>query len=214
MPADLEFFIDPVCPWCWITSRWVGEVQRARNYEITWRFISLKIINEETVAEWYTPDYKAGHVAGLRALRVADEIRLTVDNDAVARYYTAFGTRVHVQRRGGSELRTKTLELIAESLEEAGLPPGLLSAADDDVHDDYLRAETEVAFSRTGRGVGTPILTFHPGADDEGSFFGPVIAKAPRGEDAVRLWDAIELIATTSGVAELKRSLRARPEFD
>ncbi|MGD9705422.1 MAG: hypothetical protein AB7Q42_04250 [Acidimicrobiia bacterium] len=212
--ADLEFFIDPVCPWCWITSRWVGHVQRARDYEITWRFISLKIINEQTVADWYTPDYKAGHVAGLRALRVADEIRLELDNDAVGRFYTALGTRIHVERRNRAELRERTLEMIAESLDEAGLPAGLVGAADDESHDAYLRAETELAFSRTGPGVGTPILTFRPGAEDEGSFFGPVIAKAPRGEEAVKLWDAVALLATTCGMAELKRSLRDKPQFD
>ena len=122
MSADLEFFIDPVCPWCWITSRWVGHVQKVRDYEVTWRFISLKIINEQTVADWYTPDYKAGHMAGLRVLRVADAIRLEYDNDAVGRFYTAIGTRIHVQRRGGAELREKTLELITESLDEVGLP--------------------------------------------------------------------------------------------
>ncbi|MFN6118631.1 MAG: hypothetical protein ACK5CE_03175, partial [Actinomycetes bacterium] len=78
----------------------------------------------------------------------------------------------------------------------------------------HIRAETALALERTGKDVGTPIITFHPGSPDENSFFGPVIAKAPKGEDAVRLWDAIELIATTSGMAELKRSLRARPQFD
>jgi hypothetical protein len=106
------------------------------------------------------------------------------------------------------------MELITESLDEVGLPAALSTAADDEAHDTYLRAETEIAFSRTGPGVGTPILTFRPGTENEGSFFGPVIAKAPRGEDAVALWDAIALIATTSGVAELKRSLRDKPQFD
>jgi DSBA-like thioredoxin domain len=214
MAADLEFFIDPVCPWCWITSRWVTEVQRQRDYEVTWRFISLAIINEKTTAEWYTPDYRAGHIAGLRALRVADAIRDAHDNAAVGRYYTALGTRIHVQRRGAAELRTNTLALIAESLAEAGLPASLESAADDESHDVVLRAETEIAFSRTGRDVGTPIMTFHPGAANEASFFGPVISKAPRGDEAVRLWDAVEVLATSSGLAELKRSLRSKPEFD
>jgi hypothetical protein len=93
------------------------------------------------------------------------------------------------------------------------LPADAAAAADDESFDDQLRASTELAFSRTGRDVGTPILTFHPGADNEGSFFGPVISKAPRGADAVKLWDAIELIATTSGVSELKRSNRGRPDF-
>lgn len=213
MAADLEFFIDPVCPWCWITSRWVLEVQHKRDYEVTWRFISLKIINEQNTAEWYTPDYKAGHMAGLRGLRVADAIRLTEGNDAVNAFYTALGRRIHVDRRGGAELREKWAELIAEALAETELDASLLAEADNDAHDEYLRSETEVAFSRTGKDVGTPILTFRPGATDEGSFFGPVISKVLRGEQAVRLWDAVELIATTPGMSELKRSARAKLDF-
>jgi DSBA-like thioredoxin domain len=210
---DLEFFIDPVCPWCWITSRWVVEVQRQRDYEVVWRFISLKIINEQNTAEWYTPEYRAGHVAGLHALRVADAVRSAHGNDAVGRFYTALGTRLHVQARR-EEFRADTTGEIRFALAEAGLPAELASQADDDSHDAALAEETDLAFSRVGRDVGTPILTFHPGASNEGSFFGPVISKAPKGDDAVRLWDAIELVATTSGMAELKRSLRSKPEFD
>jgi hypothetical protein len=89
----------------------------------------------------------------------------------------------------------------------------LIDAADDDSHDEHLRAETELALSRTGRDVGTPILTFHPGAANEASFFGPVISKAPTGTEAVELWDAVEKLATMSGMAELKRSNRVAPDF-
>ena len=78
----------------------------------------------------------------------------------------------------------------------------------------YIAGETELAFARTGRDVGTPIITFHPGASTEASFFGPVISSIPRGDAALRLWDAIEVIATTSGMAELKRSIRESPNFD
>ena len=89
----------------------------------------------------------------------------------------------------------------------------LASAAFDESHDAYIRADTALAFERTGGDVGTPILTFHPGASNEASYFGPVISEIPRGERAVQLWDAIEVLATTSGVAELKRSNRATPSF-
>ena len=92
--------------------------------------------------------------------------------------------------------------------------PALAAAALDDSHDAYIRAETELAFERTGKDVGTPIITFHPGQADEASFFGPVISSIPRGDEALRLWDAIEVIATTSGMAELKRSNRATLVFD
>jgi 2-hydroxychromene-2-carboxylate isomerase len=209
-PVDVEFFLDPVCPWCWLTSRWVTNVQAEKEYSVGWRFICLEILNEEKER---APDYRAIHLAGQKALRVADQLRLDHGNDAVAGFYTELGTRIHVQRRRG-ELIEDPVGLIAESLDAAGLDPGLAKHADDDSHDAYLRSETELALSRTGPDVGTPILTFAPGQGErEGSFFGPVISKSPRGAEAVKLWDAIETIAT-SGVAELKRSLRAKPEFD
>jgi 2-hydroxychromene-2-carboxylate isomerase len=208
-PVDVEFFLDPVCPWCWLTSRWVTHVQEQQRYNVGWRFISLEILNEDNER---SPEYQAVHQAGLRALRVADQVRLDHGNDAVAAYYSALGTKIHVERRR-EELVGDTVTLVAEALSEAGLPKELTEHLDDDRHDAHLRSETELALSRTGPDVGTPILTFAPGQGErEGSFFGPVISKAPRGAEAVKLWDAIETIAT-SGVAELKRSLRAKPDF-
>jgi hypothetical protein len=103
---------------------------------------------------------------------------------------------------------------VGECLKIAGLDTGLIDAAFDERFDARIAADTEIALSRTGRDVGTPILTFHPGASDEGSFFGPVIARIPRGAEALRLWDAVEVVATTPGVAELKRSLRDHPVFE
>jgi len=212
--SDLEFFFDPVCPFAWITSRWVVEVQGLRSYDVDWRFISLAIINEHRVGkeEWYTPEYRAGHVAGTKALRVADQVRLTADNAAVGALYTALGNAIHRDGRR-QDLRDDTLGLIREALVTAGLDPALAEHADDESHDVHLRSETELAFSRTGKDVGTPILTFRPGSDHEGSFFGPVISRAPRGDDALKLWDAVETIATTSSLAELKRSNRAPLDF-
>ncbi len=212
--ADLEFFFDPVCPWAWITSRWVVEVQRLRDYEVEWRFISLYFLNDHTVADWYDADYRAGHLAGLRGLRVADAVRRGFDNAAVGRLYTELGHLIHVGRYDRTELRTRTSLVISDALAAAGLPVALVDEADDEAADAYIRAETDLALARTGRDVGTPILTFKPGQDNEGSFFGPVITRTPRGQTAAALWDAVELIATTSGLAELKRSIRGRPQFD
>jgi len=211
--ADLEFFFDPVCPWAWITSRWVVEVQQQRDYEVGWRFISLKMINQDRTSDWYTPEYRAGHMAGLYTHRVCDEVRQQHGNQAVGALYTALGTAFHNDQRR-PEVNADPVGFMAEMLQVAGLPADLAPHALDEVHDAYIAEETELAFARTGRDVGTPIITFHPGAANEASFFGPVIAAIPRGEEATRLWDAIETVATTSGMAELKRSLRAKPSFD
>lgn len=211
--ADLDFFFDPICPWAWITSRWVVDVCGQRDYEVDWRFISLWILNERTTAEWYTPQYRAGHYVGHRGLRIADAIRLdTGDRSEVGRWYTTIGEALHVGRQREAA-RADSLAWYGGLLAEAGFDAGLLAAADDESHDEHLRAETELALSRAGDDVGTPILTFRPGADDEASFFGPVISKAPRGAEAVELWDAVETLATMSGMAELKRSNRLAPDF-
>ncbi|MEO7371294.1 MAG: DsbA family protein [Ilumatobacteraceae bacterium] len=211
--ADLEFFFDPVCPWAWITSRWVEEVKQLRTYEVTWRFICLKIINEDLVADWYTPQYKAGHMAGLYTLRVADAVRLELGNEAVGQLYTGLGEMIHHDGRR-QEISKRPVAAIQGVLKSVGLPPGAAEAALDESHDAYIRSETELAFERTGEDVGTPIITFHPGQPNEASFFGPVIASIPRGPAALKLWDAIEIVATTSGMAELKRSNRSKPVFD
>lgn len=210
--ADLDFFFDPVCPWAYITSRWVCEVQQIRDYDVNWRFISLAVINEARTSEWYTPSYRAGHVVGLNALRVADAVRLHHDNAAVGRLYTVLGDAIHRDRRRG-ELRDDVLGTLTWALAEADCDSSLASAAFDESHDAYIRADSALAFERTGGDVGTPILTFHPSTDNEASYFGPVISEIPRGDRAVQLWDAIEVLATTSGVAELKRSNRAAPSF-
>jgi 2-hydroxychromene-2-carboxylate isomerase len=213
MAADLEFFFDPVCPWAWITSRWVGNVCEQRHYDVDWRFISLWIVNEDNHKEWYTPQYRAGHYRGHQSLRIADSIRLgEVDPAAVGRWYTALGTAIHAEGRR-KEFAEDTTGFLGAVLDSSGFDARHLDAADDEAHDPHLRADTELALSRTGRDVGTPILTFHPGADSEASFFGPVISKAPTGAEALELWDAVEKLATMSGMAELKRSNRLAPDF-
>lgn len=189
------------------------EVQQQRQYDVNWRFISLAMINRHRTDDDYTPKYRAGHESGLRGLRIADQIRIEHGNAAVGVFYTALGDAIHRQRRA-KEFRDEPLASFAALLGRLELPELLAAHALDDSHDVHIAAETELALGRAGRDVGTPILTFRPGAPDEGSFFGPVISSIPRGEQAARLWDAVELIATTSGLAELKRSDRAEPAFD
>jgi len=210
--ADLEFFFDPVCPWAWITSRWVVEVQQQRSYDVQWRFISLKMINANRPDDEYTTPHRAAHLAGLYTHRVCDQVRLQHGNDAVGALYTALGTAFHNEQRR-PQINEAPEAFMAEMLANAGLPTEYASHVDDDSHDAYIEQDTELAFARTGRDVGTPIITFHPGAANEASFFGPVISVIPRGDEATKLWDAIETIATSSGMAELKRSIRQAPQF-
>jgi 2-hydroxychromene-2-carboxylate isomerase len=215
MVHDLEFFFDPVCPFAWITSRWVTEVQARTDYSVRWRFISLAIVNEDRDYAQFPPGYAEVHGTGKRWLRVAAAVDEAVGNEAVAALYTALGTRLHtagVSRAvlGGARVPG---DLLAGALADAGLDPAFVAAADDEARDAVLRADTATALGRTGPDVGTPILTFDPGTDRENSLFGPVISRIPRGADAVALWDAVRTLAATPGFAEFKRSLRDEIDF-
>lgn len=211
--ADLQFYFDPVCPWAYITSRWVTEVRAQRGYDVSWKFISLFMINDERGYGEGNKAWRDAHFAGLQALRVASAARAAAGNDAVAAVYTALGKAIHVDKRRPEESGGMK-NLLRAVLTEAGLNPDWANSADDELHDEVIRFETKTALEATGKDVGTPILIFNPGTPEQASFFGPVISKIPRGDEALRLWDAVYTIATTSGMAELKRSLRAAPSFD
>ena len=210
MSADLEFYFDPVCPWAWITSRWVTNVQQLRNYEVSWKFISLRMVNAE---RGYANNsrYEAIHNAGMQGLRVASAARSVQGNAGVAAFYTALGTAIH--RDGRRDLLESPHAFLSEIAVSASLPKTIADAYTEDAHDEVIRFETEAALSRTGKDVGTPILTFNPKSAQEASLFGPVISQAPHGDEALRLWDAVQTIAEL-GVAEIKRSLRSAPRFD
>src|SRR6056297_2087431 len=145
MSADLDFFFDPVCPWAWITSRWVVNVSEQRDYTVEWRFISLWILNEDNHAAWYTPQYRAGHYLGQQGLRIADALRLGEDDPtAVGRWYTAMGTALHADEQREAA-RGETLAWYGALVSANGFDESYLDAADDEVHDAHLRAETELA---------------------------------------------------------------------
>lgn len=208
---DAEFFLDPACPWCWITSRWVTNVQAERQYDVRWRFISLKIINEDRSGD-YVESHRQGHLTALRLMRVLHAVREGEGNDALADAYTAIGTEIHVTKRY-DEAAADALAFASQCLASVGIDPAYAAAVDDDTRDDALRAESAEALSRTGADVGTPIITFAPGTPGERSFFGPVIPRAPTGSEAARLWDAVVTLAG-SDVAEIKRTLRGDIIFD
>ena len=212
--VDLEFFWDPVCPFAWITSRWVNKVVAQTGYTVDWRFISLRILNKDrNYATDFPPEYEHGHTAGLRMLRVAAKVRAELGCDRMGPLYDAFGQH-YWEMPPGSGLRKRigTAEHTAEALATAGLPTEYAVAVDDESWDAEISAETELALSRTGRDVGTPIITFEPPGGL--SFFGPVISRVPTDEQAVPLWNAVIELARFPGFAELKRSLREAPQLN
>jgi hypothetical protein len=209
--ADVEFFWDPVCPWAWLTSRWVVEVARQRHLDVDWRFISLRLVNE---AKDYQRDFRegyvAGHTTGLKLLRVAAAVRQAEGRQRMGELYTQFGGDLHVRGRR-QEVVDQWEAGFPDYLRSVGLG-GYVEAANDERWDEVLRAERDEALSRTGDDVGTPIITFHREGTSH-SFFGPVISRVPGPEESVRLWDAVWEVATFPGFAELKRSLRERPQL-
>jgi 2-hydroxychromene-2-carboxylate isomerase len=210
--ADVDFFWDPVCPWAWLTSRWVVDVAAQRSLEVEWRFISLRMVNaQRDYAIEFRPGYERGHTRGLELLRVAAAVDAAHGSAAVGDLYTELGRAFHVEHRA-EDFDDPARAATRAALEAAGLPPSLADAAGDTSWDERVAADTQTALARTGKDLGTPIITFGP--PDGPSFFGPVISRVPRGEEAVRLWDAVETLARQPGFAELKRSLRERPQLE
>lgn len=209
---DVEFFWDPVCPWAWLTSRWVAEVARLRELDVDWRFISLRLLNKDKDYEKDFPDgYIAGHGSGQKLLRVAAAVRAAEGRGRMGELYTQFGGDIHVRHRR-HDIVDHFEAGFPDYLRSVGIDQRYLDAANDEAWDEVLQAETDEALSRTGKDVGTPIISFWRDGELY-SFFGPVISRVPRGDEALRLWDAIWEVATFPGMAELKRSLRERPQL-
>lgn len=213
--ADLNFYFDPVCPFAWMTSKWVRMVAEQRDYDVDWRFISLRIINADVDYDaHFPPGYEDGHNAGLRLLRVAARVRAEYGRAAVGPLYLAIGTRIFDTATDGEATMGSDQgdrAFLEPILRDVGLTPDLLDALDDASLDAELRTETEEALSLTGKDVGTPILQFRPPTGT--AFFGPVISRLPSPQEAVRLWDNVLGLASFPGFAELKRSLREQPQL-
>ncbi len=197
-----DFWFDPMCPWAWMTSRWITEVERVRDVTVRWHVMSLAVLNED---KDIPEDYRAMLADGWGPVRVIVAAAREHGDDVVKPLYDAIGTRFHP---GG---RSDRREVVAEALAEVGLPAALLERYDnaaDDI-DAALRASHAEGIALVGEDVGTPVVAFEGRA-----FFGPVLSPAPKGEAAGRLWDGALLLAEFDGFYELKRTRTVGPIFD
>lgn len=207
---DVALHFDPVCPWAWVTSRWVAEVEREAGLRVDWTFIALRLLNAHRDYERdFPPGYPKIHGRGLRLLRVAAGVRASDGPGPIGPLYTAFGTRIHVERAASTLDDRAGIEALLTGL---GIDPAHAAAADDESWDAELQACTDRALERTGRDVGTPIIVFGP--PDGPAIFGPVISSAPKGRAAVELWEHVTALAANPDFAELKRQVRRAPVFD
>ncbi|WP_405730056.1 DsbA family protein [Streptomyces sp. NBC_01537] len=204
-PAD--FWFDPLCPWAWMTSRWMLEVEKVRPVEVRWHVMSLAVLNEDRLDEM-PEQYRALMKTAWGPVRVCIAAEQKHGSEVLGRLYTALGTRFHNQ---GLE---KDHDTIVAALEEAGLPADLADFATSDVYDAELRASHQEGIDKVGQDVGTPVIAV-PGPDGEQiAFFGPVVTPAPKGEAAAKLWDGTLLVASIPGFYEIKRTRTVGPIFD
>jgi 2-hydroxychromene-2-carboxylate isomerase len=199
--TPVDFFFDALCPWAWMASRWILEVEQVRPIEIHWRVMSLAVLNEgktdlpERYAEFMTQAWGP--------MRVVIAAEQKFGPAVVGPLYTALGTRFH------NEQAPRDRATIEAALAEAGLPVELADAMDSTEYDEALRASHSDGIERVGYEVGTPIITVNGT-----SIFGPVVSPIPRGEAAAKLWDGVQLVTQTDGFFELKRSRTRDPIFD
>ena len=199
-------WFDPACPWAWLTSRWLLEVERVRPVDIRFHVMSLSVLNEhkEDLPERYRENLK--NLWGGPRIAIAAEQKY--GNDVLRPLYTALGSRIHI----GQE--EKGQALYEAALADAGLQVELAAAAESGEYDEALRASHAEGMRPVGDDVGTPVIHV-PGADGRQiAFFGPVVTPAPKGEAAGKLWDGTLLVAGTPGFYEIKRTRDARPVFD
>jgi len=212
---DVRFWFDPVCPFAWMTSKWVRMVQEQRDYEVEWRLISRRLLNAHIDYDThFPPEYEAGHTAGLHLLRVCAAARDAHGSAVLASLYPAITSRVFdvdPSETGGMPDPGLARRLLVDALAECDLPASLADAYDDDSWDATIQAETDEALGLTGKDVGTPIL--HVAPPEGAAFFGPVISRLPAPDQAAELWDHVVGLATFPGFAELKRSLRELPQL-
>ena len=199
--TTVDFWFDPLCPFAWITSRTVLEVEKVRDIQVTWHIMSLAYLNED---KDISDEYRAGLKDAWRPVRVAMAVQEQYGQQKLAELYTALGTRKHTN--GAEKL---DLPLITGALTEVGLPTSLADAMDDSSFDDAIRKSHHQGMDQVGYDVGTPTI-----AIDGQAFFGPVLTRIPKGEDAGRIWDGAVALASFPYFAELKRTRQSDLHFD
>lgn len=200
-PETADFWFDPTCPFAWATSRWIGEVEQVRNIQVNWHVMSLAVLNENN--QDLSDEYREYVKRAMGPVRVIMAAVAAQGNSVIKPLYDAMGTQIH--NNGNKDLN----DVIAKSLAEVGLPAELAAFATSDANDVALRASHAEGISKVGQDVGTPIVAFNGTA-----FFGPVITRIPRGEEAGKLWDATVTLAGFPYFFEIKRSRTESPSFD
>ncbi|MGY4720014.1 mycothiol-dependent nitroreductase Rv2466c family protein [Naumannella cuiyingiana] len=198
---QVDLWFDPICPWAWMTSRWLLEVEKVRPITVRFHVMSLSVLNEgrDDLPEQYRELMKSGW----GPVRVCIAIEQQYGPEKLAEFYTAIGTRIHPGQEGRGP------EVIEAALADVGLPADLVRYADSDELDEALRASHHEGMDPVGDEVGTPVIRINGK-----SLFGPVISPAPKGETAGRLFDGVELVTAYDGFFELKRTRTVDPIFD
>jgi hypothetical protein len=201
--TQAHFWFDPLCPWAWITSRWMLEVEQVRPVTTRWHLMSLAYLNlVQHKGEGMSEEYLERMERAWGPVRIIAAAQAVAGDDVVLPLYTAIGTRFHLQQR-------RDADALAEVVEELALPASVLEAATAAEFDDVIKASHQTGMDLVGLDVGTPIISV-----DGLAFFGPVVTPTPRGEAAGRLWDGVLAVAGTDGFFELKRTRDRRPSFD
>ncbi len=198
--TPVDFWFDPLCPWAWITSRWMLEVEKLRPVEVRWHVMSLAYLNED---KDIPDDYRRKLANAWGAVRVCAAAAEERGDEILGPLYTALGTRFH------NAHQPRDRATIEEALVEVGLAPGLAAAIESGALDERIKASHREGMDQVGYDVGTPVISVEGNA-----FFGPGVTPIPRGEAAARLWDGVLLVTGTDGFFELKRSRTRRPAFD
>ena len=197
--TPVDFWFDPLCPWAWMTSRWMLEVEKVRPIAASFHVMSLAYLNQD---KDIPEEYRRMLEPAWGPVRVAIAAAQAEGDDVLLPLYTAMGDRIHLEGRAIDR------PLVEESLQEAGLPVSLADAMDDASYDEAVAKSHHRGMDQVGEDVGTPVISVGGVA-----FFGPVVTPAPKGEDAGRLWDGVLLVAATPGFYELKRSREKGPDF-